>query len=179
MPYAIIQRDNSLPDIVIQASSPELIHQLLLKQVELGTRTIPEWAPEDYEAGRGSFKVCEGIYIKKDDTDFSTYNKRGVAIWLNEKNIKDRITPTFELQYLIDRALSNNYLLGYKLYPCVRLSILKQLEEIEEHTDKIDWLIKVINDRYYNTNGSDYSGRFVESRDNVKPPYNFFEHFKK
>ena len=177
MPYAIIQREQPSPDIVIKADTPETAYRLALELVELGTRNAAEWSLENYERQSGSFKVCDGVYIKGDGTDFSSYRKRGLAIWLIEKNAKERITPKFELKYLTERAISTNYLLGYRLYQSIEKQLLEQLEELEDYQDKIEWLIKIINERYYKKNGSDEYGRYVKSRDDVKPPYNFFEHF--
>jgi hypothetical protein len=177
MPFAIIQREHPSPDIVIKADSAELAHRLALEVVELGTRTATEWHPDIYEKQKGSFKVCEGVYIKSDETNFSGYNKRGLDIWLNERTAKERITPKFELKYFTELALSSHYLLGANLYNCVKKSILKHLEELEEHSDKIEWLIGVINERYYNKNGFDEYGRYVFTRSDVRPPYNFFENF--
>jgi hypothetical protein len=177
MPYAIIQREHPSPDIVIKANSAELAYRLALEVVELGTRTATEWRPDIYENQKGSFKVCEGVYIKSDDTNFSVYNKRGLAIWLNERTAKERLTPKFELKYLTERAQSSHYLLGANLYNSIKQSILKQLEELEEHSDKIELLIGVINERYYNKNGFDEYGRYMSVVSDVRPPYNFFEHF--
>jgi hypothetical protein len=177
MPYAIIQREHPSPDIVIKAGSPELAYRLALGVVELGTRTTAEWSPDIYEKQKGSFKVCDGVYIKSDETNFSIYNKRGMAIWLNEKTAKERLTPKFELKYFTERAQSSHYLLGANLYNCVKQSIVKHLEELEEHSDKIELLIEVINERYYNKNGFDEYGRYMSVFSDVKPPYNFFEQF--
>lgn len=177
MPYAIIQREHPAPDIVIKAASPELAYRLALELVELGTRTITEWHPGIYEKQKGSFKVCDGVYIKSNDTNFSVYNKRGLAILLDEKTAKERLTPKFELNYFTERALSSHYLLGANLYNCVKKSLLKHLEELEEHSDKIELLIGFINERYYNKNGFDEYGRYMSVVSDVKPPYNFFENF--
>lgn len=177
MPYAIIQRERPSPDIVIKAATPEIAYRLALGIVEMSERNVAEWTPDMYENQRCGFKVCDGVYIKGDGTDFSVYKKRGVAIWLTDKTAKEKITPKFELKYLTSMALSTNYLLGYNLYQSIERQLLEQLEELEDHGDKIEWLIKVINERYYNKNGSDEYGRYVKSRDDVKPPYNFFEHF--
>ncbi len=177
MPYAIIQREKPYPDIVIKAELPENAYRLALDVIELGERNAMEWQHTLYEKQSGSFKVCEGVYIKGDGTNLSAYNKRGVAIWLTEKTAKERITPKFEIKYLTQQAMSTNYLLGYNLYKSVQKQLLEQLEELEEHGDKIEWLIGVINERYYNKNGSDEYGRYIRSKDDVKPPYNFFEHF--
>jgi hypothetical protein len=177
MPYAIIQREHPAPDIVIKAGTSEIAYKLALGVIELGTRTVAEWQPDIYENQKGSFKVCDGVYIKNDDTNFSVYNKRGLAIWLTENMAKERITPKFEIKYFTERALASHYLLGYNLYNCVKSSILKHLEELEEHSDKIEWLIGVINERYYNKNGFDEYGRYLLATSDVKAPYNFFEQF--
>ena len=177
MPYAIIQREYPSVDIVIKAATPEFTYCLALGTVELGTKTVTEWRPDTYENQNGSFKVCDGVYIKSDVTNLSVYNKRGLAIWLDEKTAKERLTPKFELKYFTERALASHYLLGANLYNCIKQSILNELEELEEHSDKIEWLIGVINERYYNKNGSDEYGRYNKAMDEVKPPYNFFENF--
>ncbi len=174
MPYAIIQRETPSPDIVISTVSAENAYRLALGLVELDPRNVHEWDKSIYESNNSSFKVCDGIYIKGDDTDFSVYKKRGIAIWLKEKVSKECMTRKFELAYLSDRAISQHCKLGNILYNCIKISILGKLQQLETHEEKIELLIDVINERYYNRNGFDEYGRYVKSRDEVKAPYNLF-----
>lgn len=171
MPYAIIQRATT--DIVISAGSAENAYRLTLGLVELDTRNVREWDNSIYE-NSGSFKVCDGVYIKGDDTDFSVYKKRGIAIWIDEKCTKDCMTQKFELAYLTDKALAPHYKLGNIRYNSIRVAILAELQELETHEEKIERLIDIINERYYTRNGFDEYGRYVTSRDEVKAPFNLF-----
>jgi hypothetical protein len=174
MPYAIIQREHPSLDIVISTGSAENAYRLALEVVELDSRNVHRWDKSIYESNNSSFKVYDGIYIKGDDTDFSVYNKRGIAIWLKEKATRECMTEKFELAYLSDRAISQHCKLGNILYNCIRSSILDKLQQLETHEEKIELLIYVIDDRYYNKNGSDYFGRYETPRSEVKPPYNLF-----
>jgi hypothetical protein len=174
MPYAIIQREQPSPDIVISAGSADNAYKLALGIVELESKSVQEWDKVIYEISNNSFKVCDGVYIKGDNTDFSVYKKRGFSIWLTEKATRDCMTRKFELAYLSDKAISKHCKLGNILYNCIKVSILGKLQELETHEEKIELLIDVINERYYNRNGFDEYGRYLTSRDEVKPPYNLF-----
>jgi hypothetical protein len=174
MPYAIIQRDNS-PDIVIKADTTENAYCLALGVIGMGTRGVADWNSDNYNRC-GSFKICEGVYIKSDGFSFSTYDNRGVCMWLSEKMAKLPITPETELRYFTEKALCSHYLLGANLYKQIRDSILEELKNMNQ-VEKIERLIEVINERYYYKNGHDEYGRYTSLPKSIKAPYNFFEMF--
>jgi hypothetical protein len=175
MPYAIIQRDNSPYDIVIKADTSENAYKSALGVIELETKDVAEWDPDKYDKS-GSFKVCEGVYIKSDSFSFSIYNNRGVCMWLNEKMAKLPITPETELRYFTEKALSSHCLLGAKLYKQIQETIIEELKDMTQ-VEKIERLIEVINERYYYMNGYDEYGRYTSLPKSMKAPYNFFEKF--
>jgi hypothetical protein len=174
MPYAIIQRDNS-PDIVIKADTSENAYRLALGVIGMSERGVSSWAPEKYNKC-GSFKVCEGVYIKCDSFSFSAYNNRGVCMWLSEKMAKLPITPETELRYFTEKALCSHYLLGAKLYKQIQETIIEELKDMSQ-VEKIERLIEVIDERYYYKNGYDEYGRYTSLPKSMKAPYNFFEQF--
>jgi hypothetical protein len=179
MPYSIIQRENSPYDIVLQANSPENAFILTLGLVGKETKDVDVFNIEKYKQN-GSFKVCDGVFIKSDSFNFDMYSKRGIAMWLTEKNVinlgSKQMTPKFELNYFTEKAFCNHYLLGTSLYKYIKQRILDELEEMT-HDEKIERLIEIINERYYYNNGFDDYGRYTKSISSIKAPYNLFEYF--
>jgi hypothetical protein len=175
MPYAIIKRDNCPYDIVIQAENPENSYNLALRLMGVEISDASRWDKEVYEKD-GSFVVNGEITIKNDSFNPVSYNKRGVSMWLTEKTVKGRTTPNAELQYFIDHALVAHSIYGFRFYDSIKNAILAELEEMT-HEEKIERLVEVINERYYNRYGFDEYGRYNTSRKDIKPPYNFFQNF--
>jgi hypothetical protein len=175
MPYAIIKRDDYLYDIVIRADSLEKSHSAALRLMGLENSDISVPNKELYETS-GTVRINNEITIKNDSFNPTSYNKRGVAIWLSEKTAKEPITPKFELKYFVEHTLASHDIYRFRLYESIRSAILAELEEMT-HSEKIERLIEIINERYYNRYGFDEYGRYNSDPKEFRAPYNFFENF--
>jgi hypothetical protein len=175
MPYAIIKRENYPYDIVIRADSLEKTHSSALRLMGMEISDVSGTNKELYETS-GTVRVNNEITIKNDSFNLTTYNKRGVAMWLTEKTVKESITPKFELKYFMDHTLVSHNIYRFRFYDSIRNAILEELEEMT-HEEKIERLIEIINERYYNRYGFDEYGRYNSDPKDFKAPYNFFENF--